>query len=310
MASTHPQPSLRNLVQALAFLVRSATCSLHMKRPAAASAGASRPLKRPATAIAPVVEEVNKRGRAAGLKAVRAAQKRGVDIINHGAGTMPVDAPAPHGGTRYNLLVDGPRDQPPRRIAVHDGKRDAEGRLAPFRDAPAEFRPSLTPAECLRKGIFGGCYFNPKGGKPGIFGREVAISHEEFPASWFQGVDPSLYMSRRYNVPTNMHGVKSGFGQKEWESKGWIHAQDPRGWFQWYCRFFCGRRSSDDARQIQRWVACASPKGRWRNQLCGAIAKGSGRFDDMSISPVIRQTLLHWAYELNKSDYAEWKRRQ
>eukprot|EP00446_Apocalathium_sp_SHHI-4_P061938 CAMPEP_0177422192 /NCGR_PEP_ID=MMETSP0368-20130122/71198_1 /TAXON_ID=447022 ORGANISM="Scrippsiella hangoei-like, Strain SHHI-4" /NCGR_SAMPLE_ID=MMETSP0368 /ASSEMBLY_ACC=CAM_ASM_000363 /LENGTH=225 /DNA_ID=CAMNT_0018892115 /DNA_START=57 /DNA_END=732 /DNA_ORIENTATION=- len=225
-----------------------------MKRPAAASAGASRPLKRPATAIAPVVEEVNKRGRAAGLKAVRAAQKRGVDIINHGAGTMPVDAPAPHGGTRYNLLVTD-------------------------RGTSAEFRPSLTPAECLRKGIFGGCYFNPKGGKPGIFGREVAISHEEFPASWFQGVDPSLYMSRRYNVPTNMHGVKSGFGQKEWESKGWIHAQDPRGWFQWYCRFFCGRRSSDDARQIQRWVACASPKGRWRNQLCGAIAKGSGRFD-------------------------------
>ena len=81
-----------------------------------------------------------------------------------------------------------------------------------------------------------------------------------------------------------------------------------QGWFQWYCRFFCGRRSADDARQIQRWCACASPRGRWRNQLCGAVAKAARRFDDTSVSPVIRQTLLHWAYELDEADYEAWRR--
>ena len=65
--------------------------------------------------------------------------------------------------------------------------------------------------------------------------------------------------------------------------------------------------SSDDARQIQRWKACASPRGRWRNQLCGAVAKASRRFDDASVSPVIRQTLLHWAYELSDADYEAWR---
>ena len=252
------------------------------------------------------VAAANKRGRAAGAAAVLAAEERGASIINHGAGTMPVDAPAPHGGVRYNLLVDGPGAQEVHWVAAHDGSKDGEGRLV-FPDAP-DFCPTLTPAECIRRGIFGGCYFNPRGGKPGIFGSEVAVSHSEFPSAWFEGVDESMYISRRYRVSTNRYGVKSGFGQREWESKGWMHVQDPRGWFQWYCRFFCGRRSADDARQIQRWCACASPRGRWRNQLCGAIVRGSGRFDDMTISPVIRQTLLHWAYELSEADYELWRR--
>ena len=95
---------------------------------------------------------------------------------------------------------------------------------------------------------------------------------------------------------------------QEWESKGWMHVQDPRGWFQWYCRFFCGRRTADDARQIQRWAACASPRGRWRNQLCGAVARASKRWDDTAVSPVIRQTLLHWGYELSEADYDAWRR--
>jgi len=79
-----------------------------------------------------------------------------------------------------------------------------------------------------------------------------------------------------------------------------------------YCRFFQGRRSHDDARQISRWSKCAGLKGRWRNQLCGRIAAarsdGSG-WDDATISPVIRQTLLHWAYELNEADWEAWRQR-
>ena len=221
------------------------------------------------------VEAANKRGRAAGIAAVAAAKCRGVEIINHGAGTMPVDAPAPYAGTRYSLLEDPVGADPPWYVQPHDGSKNAGGQLV-FADSPT-FGPTLTPAEVIRKGVFGGCYFNPRGGKPGIFGRDVAVDASEFPSSWFDGVPVSMYASRRYVVHTNAHKVKSGFGQREWESKGWIHAQDPRGWFQWYCRFYCGRRSTDDARQIQRWAACASEKGRWRNQLCGAIARASKR---------------------------------
>lgn len=251
------------------------------------------------------VATANKRGRAAGVAAVRAAKQRGAPLINHGAGTMPLDAPAPYNGTRYTLLLDPDGAPAPFTEQAHSGHK-TDGRLH-FADAP-DFCPTLTPSECIRKGIFGGCYFNKRGGKPGIFGPEVAVSHVEFPAAWFEGVPTHLYCSRKYHVPTNCYGVKSGFGQKEWESKGWIHAQDPRGWFQWYCRFFCGRRTHDDARQIQRWQACASTRGRWRNQLCGAIARASGKYDDVAISPVIRQTLLHWAYELSETDYEAWRR--
>ena len=131
-----------------------------------------------------------------------------------------------------------------------------------FADAPS-FRPLYTPAECLREGIFGGCYFNSRGGKLGVFGRDVAVSHEEFPAEWFevrallraaapraspertplsisawlcivtriathsdlQGLPESRYISRRYNIKTNKHGVKAGQDQAFWEQKGWIHAQ-------------------------------------------------------------------------------------
>ena len=195
------------------------------------------------------VATANKRGRAAGVAAVRAAKQRGAPLINHGAGTMPLDAPAPYNGTRYTLLLDPDGAPAPFTEQAHSGHK-TDGRLH-FADAP-DFCPTLTPSECIRKGIFGGCYFNKRGGKPGIFGPEVAVSHVEFPAAWFEGVPTHLYCSRKYHVPTNCYGVKSGFGQKEWESKGWIHAQDPRGWFQWYCRFFCGRRTHDDARQIQR----------------------------------------------------------
>lgn len=251
------------------------------------------------------IEAANKRGREAGLAAVKSAKQRGRTILNHGAGTMPVDAPAPHGGLRYSLLTDEAGAPAPSYVDAHDGNKDDTGKLV-FPGTP-EFRPSLTPAEAIAKGIFGGCYFNRRGGKAGIFGREVDIDYDEFPSSWFEGVDESYYRSRKYVIATNAYGVKSGFGQKEWEAKGWIHARDPRGWFQWYCRFFLGRRSADDARQIARWCACASSRGRWRNQLCGAVVKASKRWDDPSVSPVIRQTLLHWAYELSEADFQEWR---
>ncbi len=93
-----------------------------------------------------------------------------------------------------------------------------------------------------------------------------------------------------------------------WQSKGWISPIDPYGWFQWYCRFYAGRRCTDDARQVKRWERCTGTKGRWKNTLLGKILKKKGAteesFDDISISPVIRQTLLHWGYEITRKDLA------
>ena len=223
-----------------------------MKRPSAAAAAAAA-----AAAVSSSVTAANKRGRTAGVAAVKASTQRGTAVINNGAGTMPVDAPAPHGGTRYSLLTDPTDAASVFWVDPHDGVRGADGAYA-FGDVPPDapaFRPTRSPAECLHLGVFGGCYFNPRGGKPGIFGRDVAVDAAELPAAWLEGLPPSKYISRRYNVPTNRYGVKGGQDQAFWESKGWIHVQDPRGWFQWYCRFYMGRRSFDDSRQISRWAA-------------------------------------------------------
>merc|ERR1712146_856936 len=77
---------------------------------------------------------------------------------------------------------------------------------------------------------------------------------------------------------------------------------DPYGWFQWYCRFYQGRRSTDDTRQVSRWCKLAGPKGRFRNQLIGNCARKATSYDDASISPVIRQSLLHWGKMLTESE--------
>src|SRR5215468_296033 len=102
------------------------------------------------------------------------------------------------------------------------------------------FRPELTPKQMLRLGVFGGKYMND--------------CRDEFPASWFAGAKLS---PERHNPRLNYFGVKASLPLAAWRRKGWIRPQDPRGWFQWYCRYYTGRRSADDARQIGRWRAIA-----------------------------------------------------
>ena len=165
-----------------------------------------------------------------------------------------------------------------------------------FSDRP-DFKPNLTPAQVIRAGSWGGCYFHPRGGKPGIRG-PCDIDPKEFPREWFEGLDKTMYASRRYNVPTNMYGVKAGQTQEFWEEKGWIDARDPRGWFHWYCRFFQGRRIDDDDRQISRWKGVCGEKGRWKTNLINKIIDANATHDDSRVSPVVRQTLLHWACEI------------
>ena len=84
-----------------------------------------------------------------------------------------------------------------------------------------------------------------------------------------------------------------------WENNGWIHSIDPYGWFQSYFRYWLGRRSEDDERQIKRWKGIVI---RFKGKLVEMIKNIGTKFDDYSISPKIRQILLHWDYQLVESD--------
>jgi hypothetical protein len=138
-----------------------------------------------------------------------------------------------------------------------------------------EFKPDLTPKQMLELGVFGGKY--------------MTDTRKEFPASWFtraklspEGSDPAL----------NFFGIKASQPLSVWRAKGWIHDDDPRGWFQWYCRYYMGRRMPDeDQRQIKRWKAMQRHVAQIR-QNCD---KG-----DIFCHRRQRQALLHWAYDSRK----------
>mgnify|MGYP001325250826 FL=1 len=159
------------------------------------------------------------------------------------------------------------------------------------------FEPMFTPKEMLEKGIFGGTYF------------AELIDHKDFPEEWFENIDESFYKSDKYLTKVNFFKIKSGQSQEEWEAKGWMHKDDPRGWFEWYCKYFLGRRHEDDERQIKRWAAFCGPKGRWRNIIYAKIhASGCGIENSQDVSRRIQQSLLHWSYMVNEKDYATWKK--
>ncbi len=137
-----------------------------------------------------------------------------------------------------------------------------------------DFKPDLSPAEMLALGIFGGRYMND--------------CRKEFPKSWFAKAKVSLVHDKKLNH----FGVDASQSLAEWRRKGWIRPEDPRGWFQWYCRYYLGRRlPEEDARQIKRWKAIA----RHVAQLRKACRTG-----DPHCRPRQRQALLHWAYDSRK----------
>ncbi len=133
------------------------------------------------------------------------------------------------------------------------------------------FAPHFTPAEMLALGVFEGKYLND--------------CRSEFPKSWFskarlsQTADPSL----------NCFAIKSRQPLSEWRRKGWIIGDDPRGWFQWYCRYWMGRRDpAVDPVQIKRWRAFARHAAQVRHN-CEA--------GDLACRPRQRQALLQWSYD-------------
>ena len=133
------------------------------------------------------------------------------------------------------------------------------------------FRPELTPKEMLALGVFGGRY--------------MTDCRDEFPASWF--TDAKL-CSSRHDPSLNFFGINASKSLSYWREKGWIHPDDPRGWFQWYCRYYRGRRSLDDERQIKRWKAMTRHIAQVRRNCMPG---------DLDCRRRQRQALLHWAYD-------------
>ena len=108
------------------------------------------------------------------------------------------------------------------------------------RQFAADFRPELTPKQMLRLGVFGGKY--------------MTDCRREFPADWFAH---AKLCAERHDPALNYFGVNASQSLAVWRRNNWLRPQDPRGWFQWYCRYYMGRRGPDDARQIARWRAIA-----------------------------------------------------
>ena len=157
-----------------------------------------------------------------------------------------------------------------------------------------DFSPNK-PIEIIKEGAFERTYFRDI--YSGINGKWYKNSWKEFVQ--LENIDAKFYASDYYDVNVNKYGVKCETSLRFWENKGWINEIDPYGWFQWYFRYWLGRRSKDDERQINRWKNIVS---RFRGRLVKMIKDAGSKFDDYSISPRIRQILLHWADELAEKD--------
>ena len=171
-----------------------------------------------------------------------------------------------------------------------------------FPDYP-KFRPNLTPRQIFEFGSFGGTYWRPI--HSSVTGQEHVNCHLVYPKKWWQNIPDFMLKNttENYSIAVNKYKVKVGTSLEFWQHKNWIKKIDPRGWVQWYCSFYSGRRSHDDARQIKRWCSIAGPRGRFRRMLINMIRAKSKNPFDFTISPKIRQTLQHWGYALTRKDF-------
>ncbi len=133
------------------------------------------------------------------------------------------------------------------------------------------FDPFYTPKQMLEMGVFEGKYCND--------------CLDEFPDDWFS----EARVSSQPDPTLNYFGVKSRQPLNVWKRKGWIIGPDPRGWFQWYCRYYLGRRLLEvDSRQIKRWRAFRRHE---------AQVRANCDVGDWTCRPRQRQALLQWAYD-------------
>ena len=180
---------------------------------------------------------------------------------------------------------------------------------SPVKDIHKLFKPNKTPKQVFKLGAFGGTYFRPIYSSITDKNYTPSQAMKGLPKSWFQGLDMKTKVtSSTYEKQVNKYKVKCGSSLEAWENSGWINKQDPYGWFQWYTRYSTGRRTDDDERQIGRWLKLAGPNGRFRRTLMNKIIKNNTTYNDFTISPVIRQVLLHWGYQLTKKDLEDYKK--
>ncbi len=133
------------------------------------------------------------------------------------------------------------------------------------------FNPRFTPKEMLELGVFEGKYLND--------------CTDEFPADWFS--DGRL--SDTPDPQVNFFRVKSREPLSVWHDKGMIIFPDPRGWFQWYCRYWMGRRLPEvDAVQIAHWKSVARHAEMVRRDCTPG---------DIWCCAAKRQTLLEWSHD-------------
>ena len=135
----------------------------------------------------------------------------------------------------------------------------------------SEFQPQLSPSKMLELGVFGGKY--------------LTDCKNEFPATWFEN---AVLNSKFHDPDLNYFAVNASASLTTWRAKGWIYHEDPRGWFQWYCRYYMGRRCDDDERQIKRWK-------NMRRHI-SQVEKNCDAHN-LGCRPRQRQALLHWAYD-------------
>jgi hypothetical protein len=141
-----------------------------------------------------------------------------------------------------------------------------------------EFKPDLSPKQILELGAFGGVYM-----------RDCV---KEFPKNWFAKAKFAPKDTNKHLKELNYFKVNASQPLSVWREKGWIHKGDPRGWFQWYCRYYMGRRlTNEDKTQIRRWKAMRRHLGQIRANC---------RPSDAFCRPKQRQALLHWAYDTRK----------
>jgi hypothetical protein len=157
------------------------------------------------------------------------------------------------------------------------------------------FEPVYTPSEMLFMGVFEGRYLND--------------CYDEFPAEWFlMALGAGRLRPNGASVEANYFGVYSRQSLSVWKENGWAPRKghtvsakkgrailadafqnpDERGWFQWYCRYWLGRRMPElDAVQIGRWRSFA--------RHAGAVRKGCKK-GDLWCRRRERQALLQWSY--------------
>lgn len=176
----------------------------------------------------------------------------------------------------------------------------------------SDFRPNLTPKQMFQYGIFGGTYFRPIHSR--VTNKNYKNIHKKYKFLSNIPEDKLSYPLSEKDINKNKYKVDVGTSLEFWEDSGWIRPSHPYGWINFYCDYYNGVRGPDDNWQIKRWLGICGKNGRFRNRLINMIKEKLKKnkdknytlkdaINDYTISPKIRQTLLHWAFEISEADF-------